>query len=203
MHLFAPLRSAVFAGLALVAFAPALRATSVVAPTFPELVAESSVIARVEVTAIRTAWVETAQNRVIKTWVTFTVLKSLKGQPGATLTVPFLGGELDGQGMRVEGMPRFTVGQTDILFFSDLTGAHFSPLVGLMHGRYRVLTDDATARTYVARNDGTPLESETDVQLPQSANSPANRLKSASRALSPAAFEDLVTAELTRPAATR
>lgn len=187
--------------LILALLAPAVQATSVVAPSFSELVAEAQVIARVEVTAIRAAWVENGQSRVIKTFVTFAVLKSLKGNPGATITVPFLGGELDGQGMRVEGMPRFTVGQTEILFFSELTGARFSPLVGLMHGRYRVLTDAASARHYVARNDGTPLESENDVQLPQSqsAASPANRLKSADRALSPEAFESLIAAEANRP----
>jgi hypothetical protein len=181
----------------------ALHATSVIAPTFPELVAESTVIARVEVTAIHTDWVDRPEGRVIKTFVTFSVLRALKGQPDGTITLPFLGGELAGESMRVEGMPRFIIGQTDILFLSDLSGARFSPLVGLMHGRYRVLTDATTARTYVARNDGAPLESESDVQLPQSATSPANRLKSVSRALSPAAFEDLVTAETTRPAHTR
>jgi hypothetical protein len=88
-----------------------------------------------------------------------------------------------------------------MLFISDASGAHFSPLVGLMHGRYRVLTDPATARAYLARNDGTPLESETDVQLPQSATSPANRLKSTARALSPDAFETLIATETARAAA--
>lgn len=200
-----PLRVHIFSAAVIVVslITPALHATSVVAPTFPELVAESQLIARVEVTAIQPAWVETSQGRKIKTFVTFTVLRSLKGQPPATITVPFLGGELDGQGLRVEGMPRFEIGQTDIIFISDLSGVRFSPLVGLMHGRYRVLTDEATQRSYVARDDGVPLESETDVQLPQSATSPANRLKSASRALSPDAFEALVVTEAAHSAATR
>lgn len=191
-----------FTALITLALLSSLHATSVVAPTFQELVAESSIIARVEVTAIRPAWVETSQGRVIKTFVTFRILRLVKGTSPAPseLTLPFLGGELDGQGMRVEGMPRFTVGQTDILFVSDATGAHFSPLVGLMHGRYRVLTDPATARAYLARNDGTPLESENDVQLPQSASSPANRFKSIARALSPEAFEARISTESARTA---
>jgi len=205
LTLSVPRRFALLAVATLLAFAPlpALHATSIVAPTFPELVAESSIIARVEVTAIRPAWVESSQGRVIKTFVTFRVLRPIKGPSptGAELTLPFLGGDLDGEDMRVEGMPRFTVGQTDILFISDATGAHFSPLVGLMHGRYRVLTDPATARAYLARNDGTPLESEADVQLPQSATSPANRLKSIARALSPDAFETLISTESARSAA--
>jgi len=69
--------------------------------------------------------------------------------------------------MRVSGMPRFTVGQKDIVFISDTRGVQFSPLVGLMHGRYRVQTDAATARDYITRDDGAPLESEADVQLPK------------------------------------
>ncbi len=186
-----------------VSLLPVLRATTVLAPAFSELVAESKVIARVEVRTVRPAWVETPQGRVIKTFVTFRILRLVKGTQSTPpeLTLPFLGGELDGQGMRVEGMPRFTVGQTDILFISDATGAHFSPLVGLMHGRYRVLTDPATARAYLTRNDGTPLESEADVQLPQSATSPANRLKSIARALSPEAFETIISTESARAAA--
>ena len=184
----------------LLVFTPgaALRATTVIAPTFNELVAESEVIARVEVTAVRPTWVESPQGRVIKTFVTFRVVRALKGTPAAELTLPFLGGELDGETMRVSGMPRFTIGQKDIVFLSDTRGVQFSPLVGLMHGRYRVQTDAATSRDYIARDDGAPLESEADVQLPQAANSPANRLKSVSRALSPADFESRISAEVNR-----
>jgi hypothetical protein len=189
----------------LLAFASStvLHATTVIAPAFNELVAESEVIARVTVTAVRPAWVDTPEGRIIKTFVTFRVVRALKGTPAAELTLPFLGGELDGQSMRVSGMPRFTVGQTDIVFISDTRGVQFSPLVGLMHGRYRVQTDAATARDYIARDDGAPLESEADVQLPQAANSPANRLKSVARALSPADFESRISAELARHAAQR
>lgn len=176
----------------------ALRATTVIAPTFNELVAESEVIARVEVTAVRPTWVESPQGRIIKTFVSFRVVRALKGTPAAELTLPFLGGELDGETMRVSGMPRFTIGQKDIVFLSDTRGVQFSPLVGLMHGRYRVQTDAATSRDYIARDDGAPLESEADVQLPQAANSPANRLKSVSRALSPADFESRISAEVNR-----
>ena len=189
----------------LLVFTPvaALRATTVIAPTFNELVAESEVIARVEVTAVRPAWVESPQGRIIKTFVTFRVVRALKGTPTADLTLPFLGGELDGETMRVSGMPRFTVGQKDIVFLSDTRGVQFSPLVGLMHGRYRVQTDAATSRDYIARDDGAPLESEADVQLPQAANSPANRLKSVARALSPADFESRISAEVARSVTAR
>ena len=56
----------------------------------------------------------------------------------ASLTLAFLGGDLEGQSMRVEGMPRFTEGQREILFISG-NGTRFCPPVAMMHGRYHVL----------------------------------------------------------------
>ena len=56
----------------------AARATSVVAPSFSELVSEAQVIVRAEIVSVRSAWVESAQGPVIKTFVTLAVKKSLK-----------------------------------------------------------------------------------------------------------------------------
>lgn len=64
----------------LIFFSTSLHATSIIAPTFPELVAESQVIARVKVTEIRAAWSDTPQGRIIKTYVTFEVIKQLKAR---------------------------------------------------------------------------------------------------------------------------
>ncbi|MBL9208838.1 MAG: hypothetical protein JNL92_00120 [Opitutaceae bacterium] len=179
--------------------APLVHATSVTPPTFAELVDESQLIVRARVQAVRAAWVDSPQGRVIKTYVTLSVLKPLKGSAPAELTLQLLGGELDGHGMHVAGMPRFQVGQAEILFISG-NGVRFCPLVGMMHGRYRIVTDPATAREYVTRNDGLPLESEHDVQLPQPANPLAFRLKQPATALTPLAFEQRITGELLRHA---
>ena len=175
-------------------------ATTVVAPSFPELVAEADTIVRAKVVEIRVAWAETPQGRIIKTFVTFAVEKQIKGRgAAASLTLAFLGGDLEGQSMRVEGMPRFTEGQREILFISG-NGTRFCPLVAMMHGRYHVLTDPATARDYIARNDGVPLVSEHDVQLPQPGNVLERRTKTVAAALSPAAFESRITSEIARRA---
>ena len=177
-----------------------LHATTVVAPSFPELVAEADTIVRARVVEVRAAWADTPQGRIIKTFVTFAVEKQLKGRgAGAQLTLSFLGGDLDGESMRVEGMPRFTAGQREILFVSG-NGTRFCPLVAMMHGRYHVLTDPATSRDYIARNDGVPLVSEGDVQLPQPGNVLERRTKTVSAALSPAAFESRIVSEITRRA---
>ncbi|MBI5691591.1 MAG: hypothetical protein HZC55_16030 [Verrucomicrobia bacterium] len=185
----------VLAGFGLTAVS--IRATTVIAPSFPELVAEADTIVRARVVSVRAAWCDSPQGRVIRTYVTFSTERGIKGASTDTFTLELLGGELDGQGMRVAGMPEFTPGQSNFLFIAG-NGVRFCPLVGLMHGRYEVRTDPATAREYLVRNDGVPLTSEHDVQLRQGANPLELRLKPAAAALTPSDFEQRIRAELTR-----
>ncbi len=176
-----------------------LHATSVVAPSFAELVAEAETIVRARVLSVRAAWVDSPQGRVIKTYVTFATQRQLKGRSTPQFTLELFGGELDGQGMRIAGLPQFEAGQSEMLFVSG-NGVQFCPLVGLMHGRYRIRTDPANAREYLTRNDGVPLVSEHDVQLPQGANPLEARTKTVAAALSPLAFEQRINVELSRRA---
>ena len=169
-----------------------LRATSVVAPSFAELVSEAQVIVRGTVQAVRCAWVETPQGRLIKTYVTFAVEKRLKGPAPEELVLEFLGGEIDGEGMRVEGMPQFAAGRREILFVSG-NGVRFCPLVGMMHGRYHVMKEAATAREFITRDDGVPLENPDDVQLPQGLAAAAGHR--ARVGLPAEAFEQAIAAE--------
>lgn len=193
----AVLRSAATAILLLTASARLGRATTVIAPTFDELVTKADAIVRARVLDVRPAWAEAPQGRVIKTYVTFAVERQLKGEAASQLTLAFLGGELDGHGLRIAGMPQFAVGQTEILFIAG-NGVRFCPLVAMVHGRYRVQTDAATGRTYLARNDGIPLVSEDDVQLPQTGNAIERQLKPVSAALSVAEFERRITLQISR-----
>lgn len=171
------------------------RATTVVAPSFPELVAEAETIVRARVVAVRAIWTDSPEGRVIQTHVTFATEKHLKGTAVREFTLTLLGGELDGQGMHIAGMPRFAPGQTEILFIAG-NGVRFCPLVGMMHGRYQVRREAATGREFVVRNDGIPLLSEHDVQLPQGINPLEARLKPIAAALSPLAFEQRISAEI-------
>lgn len=174
-----------------------LRATTVAPPSFEHLVAKAELIVRGRVLEVHAAWADSPQGRVIKTYVTFAVQRALKGAAGAQLTLSFLGGELDGQGMRISGMPQFVVGQTEILFVAG-NGVRFCPLVAMMHGRYRVQSDAATGREFIARNDGVPLVSEHDVELPQTGNPIERQLRPVSAALSVAAFEQSISQQITR-----
>jgi len=89
-------------------------------------------------------------------------------------------------------MPRFRVGDEDVLFV-DERGQPVSPVVGFMHGRFRVLEDPGTRRRSVARHNFEPLASVRDI----GAATPPARVSSA-RALTLAAFEDEIAREVRR-----
>ena len=174
---------------------PAVRAMSVVPPTFAELVTEADAIVRARVVSVQPFSIPTPQGEILRTRVTFEVEATLKGRHEGGLTLEFLGGEIGGVGLRVPGMPSFTPGGTELLFVTK-QGAGVCPLVAAGHGRYRVLTDRVTGREFVARNDSTPLASEHDVQLPFSAATALVRPGSAG--MSPAVFSARILAELER-----
>jgi hypothetical protein len=169
----------------------ALHASSVVPPSFPELVGEAQSIVEGRVAAQHCEWVDTPQGRAIMTFVTFDVTRTLKGPPQKQIVLRLLGGELDGEGLRVDGVPRFKPGDREILFVTG-NGTRFCPLVGMMHGRYHIVS--AATHAYVARDDGAPLVREQDVQREPGA--PA--APSAAPALSPEAFEQRIRQEVVR-----
>ncbi len=179
---------------------PALRATSVVPPTFPELVNEADAIYRGRVTAVEARRVARAdgQGQVIKTFVTFAIDKVLKGPAQREVVLQFLGGTIGDESLVVSGMPKFAPGTEEFVFVQK-NGVQFCPLVAVMHGRYKVLHDEAAARDIVARDDGAPLTDVAEVALPLNHLPAEVRAATAARALSPAAFESSINSEVQRP----
>lgn len=173
------------------------RATSVTPPSFPELVSEAQVIAQGTVTSVASRRVDGPQGHVIKTFVDFAVEKSLKGNPPSTLTLEFLGGTVGTDTLHVGGMPEFKIGEREILFVQN-NGTQFCPLVRFTHGRYRVHTDAASHRNFVARDDDTPLTSTSEVQLPENDMATARAAHAPATALSPDDFEAQISAEIAR-----
>jgi hypothetical protein len=139
---------------------------------------------------------------VIKTFVTFAVERVLKGPDQTEVTLEFLGGTVGEETMTVSGMPKFNLGAREIVFVQK-NGVQFCPLVALMHGRYRVLRDEATAREHIARDNGLPLTNVAEVELPiTTLPGPVRAASAASastRALTPEAFEASITSEVQRP----
>jgi len=188
----------------LLALLPIARATSVVPPSFAELVSEADAIYRGRVTAVQARRVERSdgQGNVIKTFVTFAIERVLKGTEQKEVTLEFLGGTVGDESMMVSGMPKFSVGAREIVFVQK-NGVQFCPLVALMHGRYRVVKDETTAREHIARDNGMPLTDVAEVETPI-VNLPdqvraASAASASARALTPDAFEANITSEVQRP----
>jgi len=132
-----------------------VRGTTVIPPTFDQLVAEAELIFQGTVTEFHSEWIgEGAEHRIV-TFVTFAIEDAIKGAAGNSYTIRMLGGTMDGQTMEVSDAPRFKVGDRDILFVEH-NGTQFIPLVGIMHGRFHVLKDE-NGRESVAKDTGAPL----------------------------------------------
>lgn len=174
------------AALALSRALPAF-ATTVIAPEFDQLVAQSDYVVRAKVTAITSEWREVSGQRHIFTFVTLAVKKIIAGTPPQPLVLQLLGGRVGEDEMTIEGAPKFKVGDEDILFVRG-NGTQFFPLVALMHGRYPVKTDAKTGREYVARNNGAALQDAKQVAEPMRSTVATLAASAAAEALSPDAF---------------
>lgn len=139
-------------------------ATSVVPPDFDHLVRQSEVIFRGRVIAAESGWRTGEKQRWLTTRVTFAVERVLVGGVGETLTLEFAGGAVGGYRTRVAGLPTYRVGDRGV-FFVEKAGSRVCPLVRLAYGSYRVVGEGASG-DLVVRDNGEPLQSLGDVQLP-------------------------------------
>jgi len=177
------IRRALAAALVLTACAAAPRAASVIAPSFDAMITRAQTVFVGQALDVSSRWVSTPSGPAIVTVVTFKVIRTLKGELGAQTQLEFLGGTVGGHRLEVPGIPRFRVGDEDVLFV-DERGQPVSPVVGFMHGRFRVLEERGSGRRSVARHDFSPLTSVTEI----GASTAAARAPSA-RPLSLADFE--------------
>lgn len=170
--------------------ATSLPAMTVVPPTFHQLVSDAGQIYRVQVTAVNARWDDAPSGRVIHTYVTARVLRNLKGTAGETVTLRFLGGEIDGQRLRVADMPRLELGGKYIVFVAD-NGTAFCPLVGVMYGDYPIVKDPGTGVEKVVRYNRTPLRSVEAITTPATGAS----VDEAAGTLSAQSLRDTMTVE--------
>ena len=136
-------------------------ATTVIPPSFDELVGRAEMIFQGTVTDVRSEWTGEGAQRHIMSYVTVKVDESIKGNPGVSVTLRMLGGTVGAETMEVSDAPKFKVGDRDILFVEN-NGSQFVPLVGIMHGRFRV-KKDKDGREAVFTNEGSPLSDVTQL----------------------------------------
>ena len=164
----------------LIAGAASLRATTVIPPTFDQLVDQAEVIFQGTVTKVTSEWIGEGAERHIVSYITFEVKDALKGSPGKSYTMRTFGGTVDEETMTIGDGPKFDVGDEQILFVEN-NGKQVVPLVGLMHGQFHV-RKDASGRQMVTTNEDQPLRDVSGLGHPETASSSAP-------ALTPAAFK--------------
>jgi hypothetical protein len=144
----------VLSGLFLAALSA--RATTVIPPTFDQLVNDAEFIFQGNVTDVRSQWIGEGGQRQIVTYVTFKVEDAVKGSPGTSYTIRMLGGTVGDITMAISDAPQFKIGDRDILFVEN-NGTQFIPLVGIMHGRFHVERDQS-GQEVVTINEGEPVK---------------------------------------------
>jgi hypothetical protein len=139
----------------LIAGAASLSATTVIPPTFEQLVDQAEIIFRGTVTKVDPQWVGEGAQRHIVSYITFNVKEALKGTPGKSYTLRTFGGTVDGETMIIGDAPNFNVGDDDVLFVEN-NGTQVVPLVGIMHGQFHV-RKDASGQELVTTNEDQPV----------------------------------------------
>lgn len=139
----------------------AARATSVIPPDFDGLIAQADTVFTGDVLGVRSEWAGEGANRRIVSFVTFDVLRVMKGQAATPYTLRMLGGTVGTRTMEVSDAPRFATGDRVILFVQG-NGTQFFPTVGFMHGVYRLERLGAAAREAGASDAAGPVETVTD-----------------------------------------
>ncbi len=184
----------------LLAFTALARAMTVEPPTFPDLVAGADAVYRGHVTAVQARRVARPDGggAMIKTFVTFAIDHAIKGAAQTEIVLEFLGGRVGDDILEVSGVPQFSVGDREILFVQG-NGRQFCPLVAVMHGRYRIVRDATTGHDTIARDNGQPLTAVAEVAQPFHGPAALRTPANLAPALTPAAFESLISAEVRTP----
>jgi len=123
------------------AWANSAQATTVIPMYLDDLTAESQTVVHGTVVASRTEWDE--NRRMIYTIYTIAPMEYMKGNLGPTFELREPGGERDGIGMSVAGVPQFSAGQEAVLFvWTDREGRH--QVTAFEQGAVEITTDRQT-----------------------------------------------------------
>jgi hypothetical protein len=132
------------------------RGTTVIQPTFEQLVDNASQVIVAEALGSECHWRTNAKGALIFTTVRFRAEEVLKGEAAAQVELSFLGGTIGADTLEVNGVPNFNNGSRYILFVSS-NRTEVCPLVGMFHGKFNLQKDAATGEGMIFHHDGTPV----------------------------------------------
>src|SRR5437588_12648830 len=170
-----------------------ISATTVIPPTFDQLVNQAELIFQGTVTDVRSVWDGEGAQRHIDTYITFQVLENVKGDAGDSYTIRILGGTVGDETMEVTDTPKFKTGDREILFIEH-NNDQFVPLVGINNGRFHVQRDEQIGRDFVVNGEGAPVRDLKKLGR-------AEESVSAAEAISPEQLKSAVQAQLGNPPA--
>ena len=112
-----------------------------------------------------------ADTGLIVTYTTFRVDDVLKGHVGATHVIKQIGGTLpdDAREVKVLGVPKFTPGESYVVFLPGVSAAGFSSPIGLAQGRFSIVSDAGVSKVTNGRDFKELTERMPADQLPASA----------------------------------
>ena len=92
----------------------------------------------------------------IATFTTFEVIELIKGDAADRHTIKQIGGHLKETGttLRIQGVPRYVIGESYVIFLPEKSSLGFSSPLGLYQGSFTVSTIDGEAVV----SNGQPLE---------------------------------------------
>ncbi|HUS37563.1 MAG TPA: hypothetical protein VM680_19600 [Verrucomicrobiae bacterium] len=137
-------------------------ATTVIPPTFEEMTDRAEVIFVGKVVSLRSEWRGVGTQRAIFTLVEFEKTETLKGDPGRSITLQFLGGTVGEATLEVGGVPKFKVGDRELLFVAK-NGVQVCPIVGVFHGKFGVRKDQKSGRDFLVRHNGKELRNVAEI----------------------------------------
>ncbi len=175
----------------------AVYGTTVVPPSFDELVEKADVIFEGEVIAKKSMWAGEKETRRIKTDYTFQVMDILKGTVPAVYTLEVLGGTVGDTTLTVEGAPQFSPGERVLLFVTQ-NGIQYVPLVGIMHGHYRFQNGEPATPGVVVKHDGQTLRRVEEIGKEEPAGGRLEKMRTQStpeEILTPQSFKDKIRAK--------
>jgi hypothetical protein len=131
--------------------------------TLEELVAGATNVVVGRCIGFESAWTDD-RSRIVTT-ARYAVAQDLVGEAAGEVMVETLGGEVDGVGMYVAGMPTFETGRDEVLFLRARGDEPFA-VVGMAQGQFRIGFPTATAAPIVERRfEGLELVGPDDSRL--------------------------------------
>ena len=105
------------------------------------------------------------ESNALYTYVTFGDLEIVKGTyTAATIEARLLGGSVGGETLEVVGMPKFVLGERNMIFLAG-NFRYSCPIVGWGQGRFKIAWDELSRQEVILDNESIPISGVKDKEV--------------------------------------